>query len=156
MPMNKLDMGIREKGMFNQDPMASKFKSNEFEDEFEDDDFDYESLAEEMETITMDNGQTISRPAETTENIYELELDDEDDMFSGKTRKKIDFMEDDFSSEEYHQMMESKGFKAKGVGMGNASKYRMSKKPNMDGGFKTVKKNANKTMGTGKAKFEYK
>jgi hypothetical protein len=26
----------------------------------------------------------------------------------------------------------------------------------MEGGFKTVKKNANKTMGTGKAKFEYK
>jgi len=153
MPMNKLDMGIREKGMRNQDPMASKFKSNEFEDEFEDDDFDYSSLGEEMEL--QDDG-TPMPGAETTENIYELELDDEDDMFSGKTRKKIDFMEDDFSSEEYHQMMESKGFKAKGVGMGNASKYRMSKKPNMDGGFKTVKKNANKTMGTGKAKFEYK
>lgn len=154
MPMNKLDMGIREKGMLNQDSMASKFKSNEFEDDFEGDDFDYESLAEEME-FTADNGETFVRD-EQTENIYELELDDEDDMFSGKIRKKIDFMEDDFSSEEYHQMMESKGFKAKGVGMGNASKYRMSKKPNMDGGFKTVKKNANKTMGTGKAKFEYK
>ena len=139
-------------------------KRNRHEDEDYDysqmdafDDINYESLEEEMETITMDNGQTISRPAETTENIYELELED-DDMFGGSRREKIEFMEDDFAGDEkYHAMMESKkGFKAKGVGMGSASKYRMSKKPNMDGGFKTVKKNANKTMGTGKAKFEYK
>ena len=154
MPMNKLDMGIREKGVLNQDPMASKFKSNEFEDEFEDDDFDYESLAEEME-FTADNGETFVRD-EQTENIYELALDDEDGVFSRSKTSRFEFEEEDFSSEEYHQMMESKGFKAKGVGMGNASKYRMSKKPNMDGGFKTVKKTVNKTMGTGKAKFEYK
>jgi len=153
-PMNKLDMGIREKGVLNQDPMASKFKSNEFEDEFEDDDFDYESLAEEME-FTADNGETFVRD-EQTENIYELALDDEDGVFSRSKTSRFEFEEEDFSSEEYHQMMESKGFKAKGVGMGNASKYRMSKKPNMDGGFKTVKKTVNKTMGTGKAKFEYK
>jgi hypothetical protein len=151
MPMNKLDMGIREKGMLNQDPFASKFKSNEFED----DDFDYESLEEEMEL--QDDG-TPMPGAETTENIYELELDDddEDDMFGGSKKSRFEFEEEDFSSEEYHQMMESKGFKAKGVGMGNASKYRMSKKPNMDGGFKTVKKTVNKTMGTGRPKFEYK
>jgi hypothetical protein len=40
--------------------------------------------------------------------------------------------------------------------MGNASKFNYDKKPNMGGGFKTVKRTANKTMGTGKAKFEYK
>jgi len=154
MPMNKLDMGIREKGMLNQDPMASKFKSNEFEDDFEDD-FDYSSLAEEEDKITMDNGEEFSRPVE--ENIYELELDDEDGMFSGSKKRKFEFDEEDFSKEEnYSAMMEAKGFKAKGTGMGNASKYRMSKKPNMDGGFKTVKKTVNKTMGTGKPKFEYK
>ena len=143
-------MGIREKGILNQDPFASKFKSNEFEDDFEDD-FDYSSLAEE-ELMYQDDGSRM--PAETTENIYELELDDMMDFEDSET--PIEFMEDDFEDIRNHRMMESKGFKAKGVGMGNASKYRMSKKPNMDGGFKTVKKNANKTMGTGKAKFEYK
>ena len=151
MPMNKLDMGIREKGMLNQDPMASKFKSNEFEDDFEDDDFDYESLGEEM--TVQDDGSAMPG-AETTENIYELELDDMMDFEDSET--PIEFMEDDFEDIRNHRMMESKGFKAKGVGMGSASKYKMSKKPNMDGGFKTIKKNANKTMGTGKAKFEYK
>ena len=150
MPMNQLDMGIREKGMLNQDPMGGKFKSNRFDDEF-----DYMSLGEEEDKITMDNGEEFSRPVE--ENIYELELDDEDGMFSGSKKRKFEFDEEDFSKEEnYSAMMEAKGFKAKGTGMGNASKYRMSKKPNMDGGFKTVKKTVNKTMGTGKPKFEYK
>jgi hypothetical protein len=40
--------------------------------------------------------------------------------------------------------------------MGSPKKKIYSNKPNMEGGFKTVKKNADKTMGTGKAKFEYK
>jgi hypothetical protein len=55
-------------------------------------------------------------------------------------------------------MMESKmTMKPKGVGMGNPNKKKVySTKPNMEGGFKTVKKKVNKTMGTGKAKFEYK
>jgi hypothetical protein len=156
MPMNKLDMGIREKGMLNQDPMGGKFQSNRFDDEEGfDDEFDYMSLGEEEDKITMDNGEEFSRPVE--ENIYELELDDEDGMFGGSKKRRFEFDEEDFSNEEkYHSMMEAKGFKAKGVGMGNASKYRMSKKPNMDGGFKTVKKTANKTMGTGRPKFEYK
>ena len=125
------------------------------EDEFSFED-DYESLAEEEETSPE---QLAYEKGETTENIYELELDEDSDMFggSGSKRSNFDLDEDeDFSAEEYNSMMESKGFKAKGVGMGNASKYRMSKKPNMDGGFKTISKKPNKTMGTGKAKFEYK
>ena len=154
MPMNKLDMGIREKGMLNQDPFASKFKSSKFKSNEFEDDFDYSSLAEEEPMVqgVQDDGSPM--PAERTENIYELELDDMMDFEDSET--PIEFMEDDFEDIRNHRMMEAKGFKAKGVGMGNASKYRMSKKPNMDGGFKTVKKNANKTMGTGKAKFEYK
>jgi uncharacterized protein YbaA (DUF1428 family) len=115
------------------------------------------------------------------EQIYELELDD---LPKGEQTSKFSFAEDadsdefdlDDSDSEYlefdededpyanttveprpTQMQEAKNrFKAKGMGMGSASKYKMSKKPNMDGGFKTVKKKVNKTMGTGKAKFEYK
>jgi hypothetical protein len=113
------------------------------------------------------------------ETIYELEVSEDMDMLDaseielGEADDDIDmlFMGDDFDDEELYSLeemededeidldavMESKkGFKAKGVGMGSASKYKMSKKPNMEGGFKTIKKNANKTMGTGKAKFEYK
>jgi hypothetical protein len=160
MPMNKLDMGIREKGMLNQDPMAGKFKSSRFKDEEEDlydDDFKYSSLGEE----------------ESFENIYEIELDDFDlSDIDLNAIEDSEMFRDEIGEEELEPqlalksdpskgdagVMESvrKAFKAKGTGMGNASKYRMSKKPNMEGGFKTVKKKTNKTMGTGRAKFEYK
>jgi len=92
------------------------------------------------------------------EVLYELEIED-GDLGESMTLSDegTDYDEEEFEEFEESWMNESKkGFKAKGVGMGSASKYKMSKKPNMDGGFKTVKKNANKTMGTGKAKFEYK
>jgi hypothetical protein len=77
------------------------------------------------------------------EIVYEISFDEEDDM-------DLD-MEDD-------GMMESKmSVKPKGTGFGNPNKKNVySNKPNQEGGFKTVKKSVNPTMGTGKAKFEYK
>ena len=81
---------------------------------------------------------------------------------TGKTM--TDIQAEEFLAEEYEELyaedgsevMESKmSVKPKGVGMGSPKKKIYSNKPNMEGGFKTVKKNANKTMGTGKAKFEY-
>jgi hypothetical protein len=108
--------------------------------------------------------------SENDEVLYELELDDKSfgDEFGFEDKMEFDESMMDFDDEDefgFGDKMEfdeswmnesKKGFKSKGIGMGSASKYKMSKKPNMDGGFKTVKKNANKTMGTGKAKFEYK
>jgi len=142
-------------------PKMSHEKHHEDEDEFEDEfsfkdededpydfgqedyfgDIDYKSLEEDDDEV-----------------LYELEIED-GDLGESMTLSDegTDYEEDEFEEFEESWMNESKkGFKAKGVGMGSASKYKMSKKPNMDGGFKTVKKNANKTMGTGKAKFEYK
>jgi hypothetical protein len=46
--------------------------------------------------------------------------------------------------------------KPKGMGMGNPSKFKYDKKPNMSGGFNEKKKEGPKSVGTGKAKFEYK
>ena len=131
------------------DNMGDEWDSS-FEDEH---DYDDEFWGGDLSEVEMqDDGTPMT--AETTENIYELELD-EDMMDFGVDKDDIAFLEND-DLEKENRMYESKGFKAKGIGMGSASKYKMSKKPNMDGGFKTVKKNANKTMGTGKAKFEYK
>ena len=76
------------------------------------------------------------------EIVYEISFDEEE----------VDLdMEDD-------GMMESKmSVKPKGTGFGNPNKKNVySNKPNQEGGFKTVKKSVNPTMGTGKAKFEYK
>jgi hypothetical protein len=122
---------------------------HDYDDELWSDEDDFSELDEEEASP-----EQLAYAGETTENIYELELD-EDMMDFGVDKDDIAFLEND-DLEKENRMYESKGFKAKGIGMGSASKYKMSKKPNMDGGFKTVKKNANKTMGTGKAKFEYK
>jgi hypothetical protein len=86
---------------------------------------------------------------EDTETIYEVELDDESE-----------FDLDEMDSEEEEFMMESKkmkkGFKPKGMNLGDAKSYKISPKPNMEGGFKVVKTKADKTMGTGSASsFKY-
>ncbi len=105
-----------------------------FDDEEEEDEFSFDDEEEDDEFSFDDE--------EEDEIIFELELDDTE-------------LEDEIGVEE--SIYESKkSIKPKGIGMGNASKFKYDKKPIMGGGFKTVKKSANKTMGTGKAKFEYK
>ena len=122
---------------------------------------------------------------ETTETIYEIELDDVDgddhsEHLSGEMEERyhmdrknhndpededdLDFEtnwdeleegDDDDDDDEF--VVESKSnFKAKGVGMGNASKFKYDKKPNQGQGFKTKLKQGTRGVGMGKAKFEYK
>jgi hypothetical protein len=142
------------------DEEEMSFDDMSFDDEEEmgfEDEFDFSKL-DEMDDMEVEE-------EEEDEILYELEIDtnEEEDEFE-ESMSEFDADElgmslEDEDEDEFEEgmMYESKkGFKTKGVGMGSASKYKMSKKPNMDGGFKTVKKNANKTMGTGKAKFEYK
>jgi hypothetical protein len=127
------------------------FPKDEEEDEFEDE-FSFKDEDDDRYDFSQEDyfGDIDPESLEEDEEeiLYELEL--------GTDELEEMAFEDEEEEFDESWMNESKGFKAKGVGMGSASKYKMSKKPNMDGGFKTVKKNANKTMGTGKAKFEYK
>ena len=104
---------------------------------------------------------------EEGETIYELEVDvpemDEmydpevDEMYDSETRE--DYGMGDLLENQIMEALKSK-MKPKGIGMGNASKFKYDKKPNMGGGFDENKKEAfgkgTKAMGTGKAKFEYK
>ena len=90
--------------------------------------------------------------------VYEIEMEDEDEDEEDEEEEELD---EEFEDESYDldSVMESKSFKAKGLGLGNPNKKKVySAKPNQEGGFKTVKKTANKTMGTGSAKkgFSYK
>ena len=116
------------------------------EDEFEMGDFNEELEEEEVEEI-----------------VYEIEMDEAeetDEMYSEMYSEE----NEEYMTESAQLVGMSKGFKsetkestkAKGMGMGSPNKKIYSNKPNMEGGFKTVKKNANKTMGTGKPKFEFK
>jgi hypothetical protein len=146
-----------------------KLSESEMEDEmFEMEDEMFEDMEEEDELSTSDVDDIFSE-----ETIYELEISDEDmeedefetEMFEEEDESEMFEEEDEDESEMFEDMeeeddeeyiAESSKFKAKGLGMGNASKFKYDKKPNMGGGFKTIKKKVNKTMGTGKAKFEYK
>ena len=156
--MHDIDMGIKDKGMLNRDSRKHKFDRRK--DDFEDD-FDFEEFTEGVLSSIEDKGEQNENIYELElededdfnemlENIYELELEDEDEDEGG------DSIEDElaFEFDESDEIMESK--KAKGMGMGKASKFKYSKKPNQEGGFKTVKRNANKTMGTGKPKYDWK
>ena len=105
-----------------------------------------ESEEEKTEEMVYEIEMDSLEEEETEEMVYEIEMDsfDDDELY-------IDYME-----EEMDPVMES--FKAKlGKGaakIGNAKTASTFKKT--QGGFKTVKKNVNKTMGTGKPKFEFK
>lgn len=95
--------------------------------------------------------------------IYELhidsdDMDDEDFMsdMDSDDEMDMDLMDSEMMEEEDEYVMESSKFKSKGIGMGNASKFKYNKKPNQDGGFDVKKKQGTRGVGMGKAKFEYK
>ena len=87
-------------------------------------------------------GENYGLEEEDEEVVYEIEMDEEED----------EEMEED---EEYLEES-SLSIKPKGVGMGNPSKFKYSSKPNQGKGFNTKMKEAPKSVGTGKAKFEFK
>ena len=94
--------------------------------------------------------------------VYEIEMDDEEEEEEEEEDESYDLDDEEEEEDESYDLesvMESKSFKTKGLGLGKPNKKKIySAKPNQEGGFKTVKKSANKTMGTGNAKkgFTYK
>jgi hypothetical protein len=110
--------------------------------------------------------------------MYEIEFDeeDEDDMMEEDEDDMMEEDEDDMMEEDEDDMMELHDIdesynpkrvkksetkeskistkKPKGVGIGSGPKF--SYKSSEKGGFKEDKKEGPKTMGTGKAKFDYK
>lgn len=107
---------------------------------------DFESEFGESDEMMFDEEEDM----DDEEIVYEISFDDEDDT-------ELDEQDDMDIDVEDDTMMESKmTVKPKGTGLGNPSKFKYDGKPNQNGGFKTVKKSVNPTMGTGKAKFDYK
>ena len=113
------------------------------------------------------------------ETLYELEIDmdddedmdmDDPDMYDfefgspkmgGEYGEEFDMdyseFDEGYSEEEFEAYMNEskKQFRAKGTGMGSASKFKYGKKPNQD--YKPKKmKQGTRGVGMGKAKFEYK
>jgi hypothetical protein len=117
----------------------------------EDDEFmvDEDENIYEIEMVDEDDEFMVDED----ENIYEIEMVDEDDEFMVDEDENIDFTDDMFA-ESYNPKKAKRTIKPKGMGIGSGPKFKYGK-PNT-GGFKEDKKEATKTMGTGKAKFEYK
>ena len=141
-----------------------EFDFEDEEDEEEDEDSDSEGI-EDIISRVFDNDDEESEFGESDEMmfdeeeemddeeiVYEISFDEEDDM--DMNLEEEDDMDMDMEDD---TMMESKmSVKPKGTGMGNPSKFKYDAKPNQGAGFKTKMKEGPKTMGTGKAKFEYK
>jgi hypothetical protein len=130
-----------------------------------DEDMDFESMddedmdfEEEDELFEMFDEEEEEEDEYSEGVIYELELDSE--MSDKLGMNDEEDYEEDYDEEEEEEedeyVMESSKFKAKGVGMGNASKFKYDKKPNQGEGFKTKMKQGTRGVGMGKAKFEYK
>ena len=94
------------------------------------------------------------------EVVYEITLDEEDDdMMEEESDEMME--DDDMMEEESDEMMEededdltNETYKPKGVGIGSGPKF--SYKDKAKGGFDEKKKQGPKSVGTGKAKFDYK
>ena len=106
----------------------------------EDEDESIESIVERMFGSDDEEDDDEFEEEMDEEIVYEIEMDDEE-------------LEEGDDADLYESKM---SIKPKGVGMGNASKFKYNAKPNQGTGFKTKMKEAPKSVGTGKAKFEYK
>jgi len=81
---------------------------------------------------------------------------DSDEMMEETEMEMEESYKEDEEMEMDESLMESKmKIKAKGK-VGNGPKFKYSSKPNMTGGFKEKMKQGPKSVGTGKAEFEYK
>ena len=133
--------------------------SMEFNEELEEEDADLEAVLSalgldeeeeeemtEMEDMYMDDEEVV----------YEIEMSEEDEDGEMMEYEEMEEMEDmeDMSSEDYHLEEAKMTVKPKGVGMGNP-KFKYGKTLPKKG-FDEKKKEGPKTMGTGKAKFEFK
>lgn len=130
------------------------------EDMMEEDDDDmmeeYDDMMEEDDETTNDIIDAIfsgdmsgidEEEEDMDEVVYEIEMDEEEDM-DDEVVYEIEMDEEDMDD------MTNETYKPKGVGIGKGPKF--SYKDKAAGGFKEDKKQGPKTMGTGKAKFEYK
>jgi len=153
---------MMENEMYEDDMVGLGMEKDETIYELEmDEDSDYMSMDEDSDYMSMDEDSSYEEEyidfpmdemykgnmdlEENDETIYELEMDEDSDYMS--------MDEDDEEETIYESKMKST--KPKGMGFGKPS-YKFSDKPNMDGGFKVISKNADKTMGTGSAKsFKY-
>ena len=138
----------------------------EFNEELDEEDTDLDAV---LSALGLDEEMDSEMSEEDDEVVYEIEMSDEDDdlpesptggeyggEFGMLENEDMDDSEEDedMNSEDYHLEEAKMTVKPKGVGMGNP-KFKYGKTLPKKG-FDEKKKEGPKTMGTGKAKFEFK
>lgn len=165
-------LGESEEDMFEEDEMEiemdNEMDSDEDEMEFEmDEEMDDQTTDDVIDAIFA-NGNVDDIESEDEEEVmFEIEFeDDEEEEFIDEEEDEDMMEEQDDEDEDDEDMMdesynprkavrESKStIKPKGVGIGSGPKF--TYKDKAAGGFKEDKKQGPKSVGTGKAKFEYK
>ena len=138
-----------------EDYSEEEFNMNDDSEEMFEDDDDIDTIVKEIFGDT-----DTEEEDDDTEVMYEIEFDDEEEDFDDEEEEEEDF-DDEEEEEDFGDMYESKlskrTIKPKGVGMGKGPNVKTySKNPNQGTGFKTKMKLGPRSVGTGKAKFEYK
>ena len=133
-----------------------KLGESEEDELMQEDDMNYdeqdESVDDVINAIFSDNGDVSDVDSSDVEDfedeeevVYEITLDEDDEMMEDDSEMMEDDDMDDLTNETY---------KPKGVGIGSGPKF--SYKDKAKGGFDEKKKQGPKSVGTGKAKFDYK
>jgi hypothetical protein len=157
--IDEMDLDTDEviRAIFDKDGDASDIEVDQDDEEF-DEGVMYEIEFDEQEE--MDEEDDLDEQEEMDEEEDEdldeqEEMDEEDDL---DEQEEMDEEEDEDLDESYNPrkaVREGKStVKPKGVGIGSGPKFTYKSKA--AGGFKEDKKEGPKTMGTGKAKFDYK
>jgi hypothetical protein len=135
----------------------------EMDDESEVEETIYEiEMDDDMEMMEMDDMEMMEMDDMEMMEMDDMEMMEMDDMDDMEMMEMDDMEMMEMDDEDFDSVMESvkKAIKTKGVGIGKGPKFSYDKKPNMNGGFNSKRKEAfgkgTKAMGTGKAKFEYK
>ena len=131
----------------------------EFNEELDEEDTDLDAV---LSALGLDEEMDSEMYEEDDEVVYEIEMSEEDmeieedDMEVEMYEEDMEIEDDDedMNSEDYHLEEAKMTVKPKGVGMGHP-KFKYGKTLPKKG-FDEKKKEGPKTMGTGKAKFEFK
>ena len=138
--------------VFGQDDMM---EDDDMDDMMEDDDMDDMMEDDDMDDMMEDDDMEDMMEEDDMEDMMEQEDEDEEIVY------EISFDDEEEEDMDFDSMMESKSIKKsikpKGVGIGKGPNVKVyHEKPNQGTGFKTKMKQGPKSVGTGKAKFEYK
>ena len=115
-------------------------------DDLEEQQVDFDDLEEQQ--VDFDDLEE-----DDSEIVYEIEFDSEENELDEEFEDEY-YQDDEFYGDESEGPIEEsmKTVKPKGMNMGKPKLNIYSKNPNTEGGFKTVKKKVNTSMGTGSAK----